>query len=141
MTCFKLQLLSGNGPDQIQETDMHNYFSLTIVTDPKAFDASFYGAGAPESFFTEHYSTYSKFIKAVRIIADKYPEARLQANVPLETLTEIESWFQGELYWRTSHDQTVFDKGEHLAFQRYSLIEDLREIEKDEEALDKGGLD
>ena len=59
----------------------------------------------------------------------------------LETLTEIERWFQGELYWRTSHDQAVFDKGEHLAFQRYSLIEELRRIEKDEEALDKSGLD
>jgi hypothetical protein len=59
----------------------------------------------------------------------------------LETLTEIERWFQGELYWRTSHDQTVFDKGEHFAFQRYSLIEELRRIEKDEEALDKSGLD
>jgi hypothetical protein len=64
--------------------------------------------------------------------------ARLET---LETLTEIEKWFQGELYWRTSHDQTVFDKGEHLAFQRCSLIEGLREIEKDEEALDEGGLD
>jgi len=59
----------------------------------------------------------------------------------LETLTEIEKWFQGKLYWRTSPDQTVFEKGEHLAFQRYSLIENLREIEKDEEALDEGGLD
>ena len=59
----------------------------------------------------------------------------------LETLTEIEKWFQGELYWRTSHDQAVFDKGEHLAFQRYSLIQSLQEIEKDEEALDEGGLD
>jgi hypothetical protein len=64
--------------------------------------------------------------------------ARLET---LETLTEIEKWFQGELYWRTSPDQTVFEKGEHLAFQRYSLIENLREIEKDEEALDEGGLD
>lgn len=58
-------------------------YSLAIITDPKAFDASFYGARAPESFFTEHYSTHSKFIKAVKIIADKYPEARLQANVPI----------------------------------------------------------
>jgi len=64
--------------------------------------------------------------------------ARLET---LETLTEIEKWFQGELYWRTSPDQTVFEKGEHLAFQRYSLIENLREIEKDEEALDEEGLD
>jgi hypothetical protein len=30
-------------------------YSLAIVIDPEAFDASFYGAGAPESFFTEHY--------------------------------------------------------------------------------------
>tara|TARA_R110000824_G_scaffold378189_1_gene569675 strand:- start:348 stop:647 length:300 start_codon:yes stop_codon:yes gene_type:complete len=56
-------------------------YSLTIVTDPKAFDASFYGARAPESFFTEHYATHDKFIKAVKIIAARFPEARLQANV------------------------------------------------------------
>ena len=62
-------------------------YSLTIVTDPKAFDASFYGARAPESFFTEHYATHDKFIKAVKYFAEhysthsKYPEARLQANV------------------------------------------------------------
>ena len=56
-------------------------YSLTIVTDPKAFDASFYGARAPESFFTEHYATHDKFIKAVKILAARFPEARLQANV------------------------------------------------------------
>ena len=58
-------------------------YSLTIVTDPKAFDASFYGARAPESFFTEHYATHDKFIAAVKFFADKYPEARLKANVPI----------------------------------------------------------
>ena len=58
-------------------------YTVAIITDPKAFDASFYGARAPESFFTEHYSTHSKFIKAVKIIAARFPEARLQANVPI----------------------------------------------------------
>jgi hypothetical protein len=28
-------------------------YTVAIITDPEAFDASFYGAGAPESFFTE----------------------------------------------------------------------------------------
>ena len=58
-------------------------YTLAIITDPKAFDASFYGAGAPESFFTEAYATYPKYIKAVEVLAAKYPEARLQANVPI----------------------------------------------------------
>ena len=56
-------------------------YSLTIVTDPEAFDASFYGARAPESFFTEHYATHDKFIAALKFFADKYPESRLKANV------------------------------------------------------------
>ena len=60
-----------------------NYYSLTIVTDPKAFDDSFYGAGAPKSYFTEHYAKHDKFVAAVKFFADKYPEARLQANVPI----------------------------------------------------------
>jgi hypothetical protein len=30
-------------------------YTVAIITDPEAFDASFYGAGAPESFFTESF--------------------------------------------------------------------------------------
>jgi hypothetical protein len=33
-------------------------YTVAIITDPEAFDASFYGSGAPESFFTESFSTY-----------------------------------------------------------------------------------
>ncbi len=55
-------------------------YSLTIITDPEAFDASFYGARAPESFFTEHYAKHESFIKAVKIIAARFPEARIQGD-------------------------------------------------------------
>lgn len=55
-------------------------YSLAIITDPEAFDASFYGARAPESFFTEHYAKHESFIKAVKIIAARFPEARLQGD-------------------------------------------------------------
>ena len=58
-------------------------YTVAIITDPEAFDASFYGARAPESFFTEHYAKHESFIKAVKFFADKYPEARLQTNVPI----------------------------------------------------------
>jgi hypothetical protein len=30
-------------------------YTVAIITDPEAFDASFYGSGAPESFFTESF--------------------------------------------------------------------------------------
>lgn len=61
-----------------------NYYSLTIVTDPEAFDASFYGRNAPNKIdFTNHYVTHDEFIAAVKFAAAQYPEARLQANVPI----------------------------------------------------------
>ena len=58
-------------------------YTVAIITDPEAFDASFYGAGAPESFFTESFSTYPKYLEGIKIIAARFPEARLQANVPI----------------------------------------------------------
>ena len=56
-------------------------YTVAIITDPEAFDASFYGSGAPESFFTESFSTYPKYLEGIKIIAARFPEARLQANV------------------------------------------------------------
>jgi len=58
-------------------------YSLTIITDPEAFDASFYGAGAPRSFFTEYFATYPKYLAGVKILAALFPEARLQGAVPI----------------------------------------------------------
>ena len=55
-------------------------YSLTIVIDPEAFDASFYGAGAPESFFTESFTTYPKYLEGIKIIAARFPEARIQGD-------------------------------------------------------------
>ena len=58
-------------------------YTVAIITDPEAFDASFYGSGAPESFFIESFATYPKYLEGIKIIAARFPEARLQANVPI----------------------------------------------------------
>ena len=55
-------------------------YTVAIITDPEAFDASFYGAGAPESFFTESFSTYPKYLEGIKIIAARFPEARIQGD-------------------------------------------------------------
>ena len=55
-------------------------YTVAIITDPEAFDASFYGSGAPESFFTESFPTYPKYLEGIKIIAARFPEARIQGD-------------------------------------------------------------
>ena len=55
-------------------------YTVAIITDPEAFDASFYGAGAPESFFIESFATYPKYLEGIKIIAARFPEARIQGD-------------------------------------------------------------
>jgi hypothetical protein len=59
----------------------------------------------------------------------------------LERLDEINQWFEQNPYWRLTDDHNDFKQGHAREIKQLELTRKLRRIEKDEEALDKSGLD
>jgi len=57
-------------------------YSISVITDPAGFEAA---KGVDEaafkaSYFTEHYSTYTAFLRAYLFFYDRYPKAELRAD-------------------------------------------------------------
>ena len=74
------------------------------------------------------------------VLVDHYIATAARMEI-LERLDEINQWFEQNPYWRLTDDHNDFKQGHAREIKQLELTRKLRRIEKDEEALDKSGLD